>query len=102
MLMRFDPFQEITRASLPGTRRQPTSLPTDAYRQDDTVHIWIDVPGVRGDDLDVTVERSSLRVTTARSWEPGDDVQVLAGERPHAATQGAVSTPHGIPDHPGG
>lgn len=81
MLMRFDPFQELNRASVAGTRRQPMSMPMDAYRKDDTVHIWIDVPGVAADDLDVTVERSSLRVTAARAWEPQDDVQVLAGER---------------------
>lgn len=82
MLMRYDPFQELTRASAPGTRRQPMSMPMDAYRKDDLVHIWMDVPGVDKDDLDVTVERSSLTVAASRSWEPGNDVAVLSGERP--------------------
>lgn len=81
MLMRFDPFQELARPSVTGTRRAPVSMPMDAYRDGDTVHIWMDVPGVDGDDLDVTVEKASLVVTAKRGWDPGDGVQVLAGER---------------------
>lgn len=81
MLMRFDPFQELTRQAMTGTRRAPVSMPMDAYREGDTVHVWMDVPGVRGDDLDVTVEKNALTVTAHRSWEPGEEIQVLAGER---------------------
>ena len=81
MLMRFDPFQELTRQAMTGTRRAPVSMPMDAYREGDAVHIWLDVPGVRSDDLDVTVEKNSLSITAIRSWEPAEDIQVLAGER---------------------
>ncbi len=81
MLMRFDPFQELARQSVTGTRRSPVSMPMDAYREGDDVHIWMDVPGVDPGDLDVTVEKSSLTVTAKRSWEPSDSMQVLAGER---------------------
>jgi HSP20 family protein len=87
MLMRFDPFTELTRPATTGTRRQPASMPMDAYRLGDEVHVYLDVPGVSGDDLDVTVEKSALTVTANRSWEPSDDMQVLAGER----TQGQYS-----------
>lgn len=87
MLMRFDPFQELTRQAMTGTRRQPASMPMDAYRQGDEVHIYLDVPGVTGDDLDVTVEKNALTVTATRAWEPSEDMQVLAGER----TQGQYS-----------
>lgn len=87
MLMRFDPFQELTRQALTGTRRQPASMPMDAYREGDEVHIYLDVPGVKSDDLDVTVEKNALTVTANRSWEPSDNVQILAGER----TQGQYS-----------
>lgn len=87
MLMRFDPFQELTRQAMTGTRRQPASMPMDAYRQGDSVHVFLDVPGVAREDLDVTVEKNALTVTANRSWEPSEDVQVLAGER----TQGRYS-----------
>ena len=82
MLMRFDPFQELARpATVNGTRRQPVSMPMDAYREGDQVHIWIDVPGVKADDLDVTVEKASVTVTANRRWDPAENMQVLAGER---------------------
>lgn len=87
MLMRYDPFTELTRQALTGTRRQPASMPMDAYRQGDEVHVYLDVPGVGRDNLDVTVEKNALTVTANRSWEPSDDMQVLAGER----TQGQYS-----------
>jgi len=87
MLMRFDPFQELTRQAMTGTRRQPASMPMDAYRQGDRVHIYLDVPGVTREDLDVIVEKNALTVTANRAWEPSEDMQVLAGER----TQGQYS-----------
>lgn len=87
MLMRFDPFTELTRQAMTGTRRHPASMPMDAYRQGDEVHVYLDVPGVNADDLDVTVEKNAMTITATRSWEPSDDMQVLAGER----TQGQYS-----------
>ena len=81
MLMRYDPFTELTRQAITGTRRQPASMPMDAIRDGDIVHIWMDVPGVPSDRLDVTVEKHALTVTAVRTWEPNEEVQVLAGER---------------------
>lgn len=91
MLMRFDPFQELTRQAINGTRRQPVSMPMDAYREGDAVHIWMDVPGVSSDDLDLTVEKNSLTVTANRSWEPSEDIQVLAGERAQGTFSRTIS-----------
>ncbi len=91
MLMRFDPFQELTRQAMTGTRRSPVSMPMDAYREGDAVHIWIDIPGVNGDDLDLTVEKNALTVTANRSWEPSESMQVLAGERAQGTFSRSIS-----------
>ena len=91
MLMRFDPFQELARAaSVTGTRRQPVSMPMDAYREGEVVHVWMDVPGVNGDDLDVTVEKQTLTVTAQRAWEPNEDTQILASERAQGSFRRSV------------
>jgi len=82
MLVRFDPFQELTRQAITGTRRAPVSMPMDAYREGDTVHIYMDVPGVSPEHLDVTVEKAALTVAANRSWEPSENMQILASERP--------------------
>ncbi|MDH5238012.1 MAG: Hsp20/alpha crystallin family protein [Acidimicrobiia bacterium] len=81
MLMRFDPFQERTRPAVTGTRRQPVPMPMDAYRDGELVHIWMDVPGVSAENLDVTVEKNALTVTANRAWDPAEGIQILANER---------------------
>jgi HSP20 family protein len=91
MLMRFDPFQELARAAaLTGTRRQPVAMPMDAYREGEFVHVWMDVPGVKADDLDVTVEKQTLTVTAQRVWEPGEETQILASERSQGSFRRSV------------
>lgn len=82
MLMRFDPFQELGRQAPNGTRRHPAGVPMDAYRDGDTVHVLLDLPGLSASDIDLTVEKNTLAVTATRSWEPGEGLQVFAAERP--------------------
>lgn len=95
MLMRFDPFQELSRA-VSGTRHVPASMPMDAYRDGDTVHVRMDIPGVRKEDLELTVEKSMLTISAERRWEPSDDVQLLAGERTHGRFERTMHLGEGL------
>jgi HSP20 family protein len=81
MLMRFDPFREIDRMSDQLTRQARSLLAMDAVRDDQAVYLYIDVPGVRADQIDVSVERNELTVSVERRWDTGDQ-QVVASERP--------------------
>lgn len=83
MLMRFDPFRELDRLT-DGTvgNRRSALMGMDAYRQGDHVTVHFDLPGVDPDSIDVTVEKNQLTVRAERVWEPGDDMQVIASERP--------------------
>jgi HSP20 family protein len=81
MLMRFDPFREIDRVSDQLTRQARSLLAMDAVRDDEAVQLYIDVPGVRADQIDVSVERNELTVSVERRWDSGDQ-QVVASERP--------------------
>jgi HSP20 family protein len=56
-------------------------LAFDAVRDEEMVTIYLDVPGVEADDIDVTIERHELTITVDRRWN-GDDKEVLASERP--------------------
>jgi HSP20 family protein len=82
MLLRFDPFRELDRRSDPFTRTAP-SMPMDAVRRDDEVVVWLDLPGVGADTIDLEVERNVVSVTAERRHEPTRDDQVLARERTH-------------------
>jgi HSP20 family protein len=83
MLMRFDPFRELDRLT-DGTvgNRRSALMGMDAYRQGDHVTVHFDLPGVDPDSIDVTVEKNQLTVRAERVWEPADDMQVIASERP--------------------
>jgi HSP20 family protein len=83
MLMRFDPFREMDRLT-DGTvgNRRSALMGMDAYRQGDRVTVHFDLPGVDPDSIDVTVEKNQLTVRAERVWEPAEDMQVIASERP--------------------
>ncbi|MDY7104650.1 MAG: Hsp20/alpha crystallin family protein [Actinomycetota bacterium] len=83
MLMRTDPFRELDRFFDGGlASRRNTLMGMDAYREDDRLIARFDLPGVDPDSIDVTVEKNQLTVRAERSWEPAEDVQVIASERP--------------------
>lgn len=84
MLMRFDPFRDIDRMTENLTRQARSLLAMDAVRDDDEVIIYIDVPGVESDDIDVSVEKNDLTVTVERRWRD-DDKQILSSERPQGS-----------------
>lgn len=81
MLMRFDPFREIDRMTEGLGRSTRSVLAMDAVRDEREVTIYIDVPGVANDDIDVSVEKNELTVTVERRWDD-EEQQVLSSERP--------------------
>ena len=89
MLMRYDPFREIDRFTegLFGNAARTPWMPMDAVRKDDHVEILFDLPGVRPDSIELTVERNVLTIKAERSWWPAEGAEVLARER----TQGTFS-----------
>lgn len=83
MLMRTDPFRELDRlVQAVGTTARPAAMPLDAYRDGDNFLVQFDLPGVRADSIDLTVEKNVLTVHATRSREAGDGVEMLVAERP--------------------
>ena len=83
MLMRTDPFREFDRLTQAlGTRLRPAVMPMDAYRQGDDFVVHFDLPGVEPSSIDLTVEKNVLTVSAERRWEPSENLQIVASERP--------------------
>lgn len=103
-LMSFEPFRsfrDLDRLSsqlLTGTR-VPLAMPMDVWRDAQTYHVAMDLPGVDADQIDLRVERNTLTVTAERQasfggaaapddgggQEPGQQSsksKVLVAERP--------------------
>jgi HSP20 family protein len=84
--MRFDPFRELDRLAeqtLAAGTRAVHSLPMEAIRRGDELLVYLDVPGVPIDNIDLTVERNvvSVRVHREPSRQEGDEV--IISERPY-------------------
>ena len=82
MLMRFDPFGGLDDlADQLRDARRTRSMPLDAYRIGDVFHVDLDLPGVKPESIEVTVEKNVLSVKAARQWKT-EGVEPVVCERP--------------------
>ena len=83
MLMRTDPFRDLDRLTeaLMGTRARPAMMPMDAYREDGTFVVHLDLPGVSADSIDLTVEQNVLTVHAERKPPLGESAERVVDER---------------------
>ncbi|WBB53098.1 Hsp20/alpha crystallin family protein [Verrucosispora sp. WMMD573] len=84
MLMRTDPFREIDRLAEQffGSTSRPAVMHMDAYRDGDYFYAAFDLPGVDPESIDCTVQRNVLTVRAERRRPSGDNVELVAAERP--------------------
>lgn len=83
MLMRTDPFRDFDRLTetMLGTRARPAAMPMDAYREDGTFVVHLDLPGVATDSIDLTVEQNVLTIHAERKPPVGDSAERVVDER---------------------
>jgi HSP20 family molecular chaperone IbpA len=104
MLVRTDPFRDLDRITqqLLGTAARPAAMPMDAYRQDDTFYIHFDLPGIRAESIELTVEQSVLTVRAerrpCRPRHPGRSGRRAAAGRMRACKGAAGGGRGGAPD----
>lgn len=88
-LVRSDPFREMDRLAqqLWGetrTRAASLSMPMDAYRKGDVFLVQVDLPGIKSESIDLTVEDNVLTVKAERpAPDTSEGVQTLVAERPY-------------------
>jgi HSP20 family protein len=85
MLMRTDPFRELDRLTqqVLGTAARPAAMPMDAYRQGDSFYIRLDLPGIKPESIDLTVEQNVLTVHAERTPVEADGAEMIVAERPY-------------------
>ena len=83
MLMRTDPFRDLDRftEAVFGTTARPAAMPMDAYRDDSTFVVHLDLPGMDVDSIDLTVEQNVLTVHAERKPPVGEGAERVVAER---------------------
>lgn len=83
MLMRTDPFRDFDRLTeaMLGTRARPAVMPMDAYREDGTFVVHLDLPGVSADSIDLTVEQNVLTIHAERKPPVSGAAERVVDER---------------------
>jgi HSP20 family protein len=84
MMIQTDPFRDLdTLFSRLSGRNQSTGgvMPMNAFRRGNDVWVHIDLPGVKAENLDITVERNVLTVAAERDWQTQENDQSYFGER---------------------
>jgi HSP20 family protein len=82
-LMRFDPFRELDRLAEQGlAARAPRAMPMEAFRRGDQFIVALDLPGVRPEDVDVTVEHNVITVRATRGPLRQEGDELIVDERP--------------------
>jgi HSP20 family protein len=85
-LMRFDPFRELDRLAEQAFAVGATaarSMPMEALRRGEEFLVFLDLPGVQRDDVDVTVERNVVSIRARRLPQRREDDDVIVDERPY-------------------
>lgn len=81
MLMRFDPFRQLDELTAQMRDGSRLGMPLDAYRIGDVFHVDVDLPGVKPESIEVTVEKNVLSLRADRHRE-SEDAETVVCERP--------------------
>lgn len=83
MMMQTDPFRDFDTlfSRLAGRQQAGGIMPMDAFRRGSDVWVHLDLPGVKAENLDITVERNVLTISAERDWQREEADQPYFGER---------------------
>jgi HSP20 family protein len=99
MLMQTDPFRDFDALfnRFSGRAGSPaTTMPMDAFRRGNDVWVFIDLPGVKADDLEISVERNVLTLAARRDWQRQDGDRPYVNERPRGSFRRQITLGEGL------
>lgn len=97
MLSQTDPFRDFDALfdRMSGRFANP-SMPLDAFRRGSDVWVHVDLPGVKSEDLDITVERNVLTIQAQRSFRREEGDQAYLSERRTGSLRRQIQLGNGL------
>ena len=99
MMIQTDPFRDLDTLFSRMSGRQANSsgvMPMDAFRRGSDVWVHLDLPGVKAESLDITVERNVLTISAERNWQRQEGDQSYFGERYRGAFRRQIQLGDGL------
>ena len=100
MLLQTDPFRDFDTLfnRFPGraATAAAATMPMDAFRRGNDVWVFIDLPGVKSDDLEISVERNVLTISARRDWQRQDGDRPYVTERPRGSFRRQITLGDGL------
>ncbi|WP_045379926.1 Hsp20/alpha crystallin family protein [Mycobacterium kyorinense] len=89
-MLRFEPlFRDLDRLTQQlwghavGTATRPAAMPMDVWREGDKYVVELDLPGIKPDSIDITVDHDALTVKAERPYAGDEGHDWVTAERPH-------------------
>ena len=88
-------FDDMMTRSMPATAWAP---PVDVREDDQAIHLSLEIPGVKPDDVELTFDNGTLAVRGHKSQErrEGDETQYQLLERTYGAFTRSFRLPKGV------
>lgn len=98
MQLTTDPFRDFDALfNRLGSRVSPNGfMPMDAFRRGNDVWVHIDLPGVKAEHLDISVERNVLTISAERDWQRQDGDRSYVAERPRGTMRRQIQLGDGL------
>lgn len=98
MQLQTDPFRDFDAFfnRLNARVASGPSMPMDAFRRGNDVWVHIDLPGVKAENLDISVERNVLTIAAEREWQRQDGDRVYATERARGSFRRQIQLGDGL------
>ena len=77
----------------PAHRGKTFSPPVDVFETDNELRVFVDLPGLKSKDLELSLHEGTLLLKGTRQKERGPDWDVFCRERPHGSFQRTIHLP---------
>lgn len=66
-----------------GTAARPTAMPMDVWREGEKFYVELDLPGIKPESIDVSVDQDALTVRAERPYNGDEGRDWVTAERSH-------------------
>lgn len=96
MFLQNDPFRDFDTLFNRVRDSGSASMAMDAFRRTNDVWVQLDLPGVKSENIDITVERNVLSISAERDWQREEGDRSYIAERPRGSFRRQIQLGDGL------